>query len=176
MISNHDDTRGDYPTKIRRLIAAQKERLQQTQDSSHMLHERIQQQQRIKRKNFYDIQPLITSPESARIIAWTDYIKSLHNSEDVKLGIKPSENLPLGHHLKWTQWKSLSRLRTCYGRAAALMHHRGYRDNQFCSCGDLQTMQRLLLCEKLNQTCTTADIHMTNSTAIETALYWADTT
>ena len=96
-------------------------------------------------------------------------------TEDVIMGIKPSENLPVGHHLKWTQWKSLSRLRTGYGRAAALMHHWGYRDNPFCSCGDLETMQHLLLCEKLHQTCTKADIHMTNSTAIETALYWADT-
>ena len=108
------------------------------------------------------------------LIAWTDYINSLNNSEDVKMGIKPSENLPLGHHLKWTQWKSLNRLRIGYGRAAALMHHWGYRDKPFCSCCDLQTMHHLLLCEKLNQTCTTADIHMTNLTAIETALHWAD--
>ena len=129
---------------------------------------------RLKRKTFCDIQALRTSLESAKITAWTDYISSLHNSEDVKLGIKPSENLPLGHHLKLIQLKSLNRARTGYRRAAALMHHWRCRDNPCYSCGDLQTMQHLLLCEKLNQTCTTADIHMTNSTAMEKALYWAD--
>ena len=64
---------GITPLKIRRLVDAQKERLQQIQDSRHMLHDLIQQQKGLERKNFCDIQPLRTSPRSARITAWTDY-------------------------------------------------------------------------------------------------------
>ena len=163
---------GISPPKIRRLTAAQKERLQQTKIAGICFMTTYNNKKDCFSKKLCDIQTLITSPESAWITAWTDYINSLHNSEDVQMGIKPSENLPLGHHVKWTRWKSLNRLRTGYGRAAALMHHWG---SSFCSCGDLQTMQHLILCEKLNQTCTTAGIHMRDSTAIETALYRADT-
>ena len=89
------------------------------------------------------------------------------------MGIEPSETLPAGHELQWTHWKSLIRLRTGYGRAAAMMHNWGYSDNPRCTCGELQTMQHLLECAQLDQKCTVEDIHATNNVALGTALYSA---
>ena len=46
---------GITPPKIRRLITAQKERLQQTQDSRHMLNDHTKQQERQRAQSFYDV-------------------------------------------------------------------------------------------------------------------------
>ena len=128
---------------------------------------------RLKRRNFFDVHPLDSCGETARVKTWADHINSLHSTKEIKIGIEPPETLPVGHELQWTHWKSLNRLRTGCGRAAAMMHNWGYSDNPRCTCGELQTMQRLHECAKLDQKCTVEDIHATNNVALDTALYWA---
>ena len=130
-------------------------------------------QKRLKRRNFVDVHPLESCAETARVKAWTDHTNLLHNAKEIKMGIETSEALPAGHKLEWTHWKSLKRLRTGYGRAAALMHNLRYSDNPRCTCGELRTMQHLLKCAQLDQKCTVEDINATNNVALNTALYWA---
>ena len=131
---------------------------------------------RLKRRNFFDVHLLESWAEPARVKAWTDHINSLHNAKEIKMGIELSETIPAGQKLEWTNWKSLNRLRTGYGRATALMHNWGYSDNTRCTRDELQTMEHLLECAQLDQKCTVEDIHATNKAALDTALYWAKNT
>ena len=138
-----------------------------------MLYGYLKCRRRLKRRNLFNVNPLESCAETARVRAWTDDINLLNYAKEVKMGIEPSETLPAGHKLQWTHWKSLNRLRTGYGRAAALMHNWGYSDNLRCTCGELQTMQHLLECVQLDQKCIVEYIHAANNVALETALYWA---
>ena len=133
----------------------------------------LDDKKRLKRRNFFDVHPLESCAETARVKAWTDHTNLLHNAKEIKIGIELSEALPAGHKLQWTHWKSLNRLLTGYGRAAALMHNWGYSDKPRYTCGELQTMQHLLECAQLDQKCTVEDIHAANNVALDTALYWA---
>ena len=56
----------------------------------------------LKRRSFFDVHPLESCAETARVKAWTDHINSLHNAKEIKLGIEPYETLPAGHKLQWT--------------------------------------------------------------------------
>ena len=116
---------GIAPPIIRRLIAAQRERYTQLADGRHMFYGYLKCRKRFKRRNFFDVHPLESCGKTARVKAWTDHINSLYNAIEIKMGIEPSESIPAGHKLQWTHWKSLNRLRTGYGRAAAMMHNWG---------------------------------------------------
>ena len=98
-------------------------------------------------------------------------INLLHNAKEIKTGIEPSETLPVGRKLQWKHWKSINRLCTGYGQAAALMQNWGYSDNQRCTCGELQKMQYLFECAQLDQKCAVEDIHAANNLALDIALY-----
>ena len=78
---------------------------------------------RLKGRNFFDVHLLESCAETARVKAWTDHINSLHNAKEIKMGIELCETIPAGQKLELTHWKSLNRLCTGYGQAAALMHH-----------------------------------------------------
>ena len=85
--------------RIRRLIAAQKERCIQLEDGRHMLYGYLECKKRFKRRNFFDVHPLESCTETPKVKARTDHSNLLQNAKEIKMGIESPEALPVGQKL-----------------------------------------------------------------------------
>ena len=48
----------------------------------------------------------------------------------------------------------------------------GFANEDKCECGEVQSMDHLLICSKLPTKCTTQDLVEANKNAIDVAKYW----
>ena len=143
---------GIAPPDIRRKVATQKERTRQLSDNQHLLYGHTLIHQRLKRQCFMVSEPLSPgqSAKTSRTKLWRGNAAQLRSPVTNSLSDLPSaEKLAPGHNQPWLIWRSLNRLRTDFGRAAALMHTWRYKENNLCDCGEAQTMEHMLACRLL---------------------------
>ena len=99
-----------------------------------------------------------------------------HLMPATSMALKPSEELPTGAETRWIEWKCLNRLRTGVGRSKEFLQRWGYLGDSSdlkCECGtEPQTMQHLLECPLLEQTCITRDLADYNDTAHKCVQHW----
>ncbi len=163
---------GIAPPAIRRNTISQRERDRQMNDERHSLYDHRAPTKRLKSRNSFvhSVQPLIRTPADNRISAWSEHLQSIPN----RLNITPTESLATGSSLPWCEWQCLNRLRTHVGRCRYNMKKWGYSDDDTtCECTEeTQTMEHLLQCSLLPQTCSPDDLMTYNDTAQRCVEQW----
>lgn len=87
--------------------------------------------------------------------------------------ITPTEDLAPGYNNKWAIWRSLNRLRTKLGRCKTNLKKWGYLEASLalCECGEEQTMDHLLKCNKCPISCNDKEFIEANQNAANMAQY-----
>ena len=167
---------GIAPPDIRRSVASRAERLKQTTDVRHPLHNYSTPNRRLKsRKSFMATTiPLQSTPENTRVQMWKDRLSTI--PDVTKMEIQPTESLPPGANEMWMNWKCLNRLRTGVGRCKETMHKWGYTvGSTLCDCGqEPQTMQHMLRYPLLDEACTINDLAQNTQRAQKCVQQWKD--
>ena len=88
-----------------------------------------------------------TSPKTWADTTW----KRRWNKLDYRLKefIPQPSSKPPGHDLNRRNWVLLNRIRSGYGRYASFMHRVGLSDSPNCICGEIQTPQHILTCQRI---------------------------
>ncbi|KAL1460605.1 hypothetical protein WDU94_012577 [Cyamophila willieti] len=156
---------GIAPPNIRRRVAAEVERLKQTNDPRHPLHGHISERSRLRsRKSFLKkTQSCPTSPEVRRLKLW---------EEETTGNLNLQEELAVGHQLPYAMWKTLNRLRTGVTRCKVRLKQWGYTEEDSCDCGAIQDEAHLLSCPDLPEPCTLEDLQTANTKAIDVVTHW----
>nr|CAH7725182.1 unnamed protein product [Callosobruchus chinensis]CAH7732496.1 unnamed protein product [Callosobruchus chinensis] len=162
---------GIAPPHIRRETLSMAERSRQSLDTRHPLHGHEPPATRLKsRKNFIkSTNPLTDSRSTTKETKW-----ELLLSENNTPNWNAKESLPAGSDLDWRAWKSLNRLRCCVGRSKENLLKWGFAEEGTCACGELQTMEHLLICQSLPTPCTLEDLWMGSENAVQCARHWKD--
>ena len=159
---------GIAPPAVRRSVTAQQEREKQVNDNRHPLHGHNLPRKRLKSRNsfIHATDELIQSPSTRRLEQWSQRLQSVPH----RLPQTPSECLASCASGTWTEWRSLNRLRTKMGRCKHNL--RKWKDTDEndttsdCKEAD-QTMEHLLECPRLRQTCSLDDLMVYNDVAKE---------
>ena len=164
---------GISPPAVRRSVTAQREREKQVNDNRHPLYGHNLSRKRLKSRNsfMYATDELIQSPSTRRLEQWSQHLQSVPH----RLPQTPSECLASGASGTWTEWRCMNRLRTKMGRCKHNLRKWKYtdEDDTTCDCkeGD-QTMEHLLECLLLRQTCSLDDLMVYNDVAKECVRQW----
>lgn len=161
---------GVAPPSVRRAVATDAERTKQETDARHPLYHHEPANRRLRsRKSFMArSHTLEGSQENNRIARWTQQLAAQE---------PPKEELAPGKHLPFAIWKSLNRLRTGVARCKTNLLKWGMlpeSDDVLCSCGQIQDMNHLLICPRLEERCTHEDLFLCNEKAIAAASFWKD--
>ena len=112
-----------------------------------------------------------TNPSTRRLEQWSQHLQSVPH----RLPQTPSECLASGASGTWTEWRCLNRLRTKMGRCKHNLRKWKYTDEddtmRDCKEAD-QTMEHLLECPLLRQTCSLDDLMVYNDVAKECVRQW----
>ena len=114
---------------------------------------------------------LIQNPCTRRLEQWSQHLQSVPH----RLPQTPSECLASGASGTWTEWRCLNRLRTKMGRCKHNLRKWKYtdEDDTTCDCEEAdQTMEHLLECPLLRQTCSLDDLMVYNDVAKECVRQW----
>ena len=151
---------GIAPPAVRRSVTAQREREKQVNDNRHPLHSFI-----------HATDELIQSPSTRRLEQWSQHLQSVPHW----LPQTPSECLASGASGTWAEWRCLNRLRTKMGRCKHNLRKWKYTDEHdtTCDCKEAdQTMEHLLECPLLRQTCSLDDLMVYNDVTKECVRQW----
>ena len=154
---------GIAPPAVRRSVTAQREREKQVNDNRHPLHGHNLPRKRLKSRNsfIHATDELTQSPSTRRLEQWSQHLKSVPH----RLPQTPSECLASSASGTWTEWRCLNRLRTKMGRCKHNPRKWKYTDEDDttydCKEAD-QTMEHLLECPLLRQTCSFDDFMVYN--------------
>ena len=164
---------GIAPPAVRRSVTAQREREKQVNDNRHPLHGHNLPRKRLKSRNsfIHATDELIQSPSTRRLEQWSQHLQSVPH----RLPQTPSECLASGASGTWTEWRCLNRLRTKMGRCKHNLRKWKYtdEDDTTCDCKEAdQTMEHLLECPLLRQTCSLGDLMVCNDVAKECVRQW----
>ena len=164
---------GIAPPAVRRSVTAQREREKQVNDNRHPLHGRNLPRKRLKSRNRFiqATDELIQSPSTRRLEQWSQHLQSVPH----RLPQTPSECLASGASSTWTEWRCLNRLRTKMGRCKHNLRKWKYtdEDDTTCDCKEAdQTMEHLLECPLLRQTCSLDYLMVYNDVAKECVRQW----
>ena len=164
---------GIAPPAVRRSVTAQREREKQVNDNRHPLHGHNLPRKRLKSRNsfLHTTDELIRSPSTCRLEQWSQHLQSVPH----RLPQTPSECLGSGASGTWTEWRCLNRLRTKMGRCKHNLRKWKYtdEDDTTCDCKEAdQTMEHLLECPLLRQTCSLDDLMVYNDVAKECVRQW----
>ena len=164
---------GIAPPAVRRSVTAQREREKQVNDNRHPLHGHNLPRKRLKSRNsfIHATDELIQSPSTRRLEQWSQHLQSVPN----RLPQTPSECLASGASGTWTEWRCLNRLRTKMGRCKHNLRKWKYtdEDDTTCDCKEAdQTMEHLLECPLLRQTCSLDDLMVYNDVAKQCVRQW----
>lgn len=160
---------GIAPPSIRRDVAADAERTKQETDPRHPLHGHQPAERRLRsRKSFLSrTRVLDGSISSNRVARWE---ATLTNPP-----IPAREELAPGGGLHYTVWKTLNRIRVEVPKCKTNMQKWGLlpdEENILCPCGAVQDPGHLLICPRLDQSCTLDDLLHANDKAISVANFW----
>ena len=163
---------GVAPPAVRRSVTAQREREKQVNDNRHPLHGHNLPRKCLKSRNsFIDAtDELIQSPSTRRLEQWSQHLQSVSHRLP-----QTSERLASGALGTWTEWRCLNRLRTERGRCKHSLRKWKYtdEDDTTCDCKETdQTMEHLLECPLLRQTCSLDDLMVYNDVAKECVRQW----
>ena len=153
---------GIAPPAVRRSVSAQREREKQVNDNRHPLHGHNLPRKRLKSRN----RRTDPEPTHSQIGEWSQHLQSVPH----RLPQTPSECLASGASGTWTEWICLNRLRTKMGRCKHNLRKWKYtdKDDTTCDCKEAdQTMEHLLECPLLRQTCSLDDLMVYNDVAKE---------
>ena len=164
---------GIAPPAVRRSVTAQREREKQVNDNRHPLHGHNLPRKRLKSRNsfIHATYELIQSPSTRRLEQWSQHLQSVPH----RLPRTPSECLASGASGTWTEWRCLNRLRTEMGCCKHNLRKWKYtdEDDTTCDCKEAdQTMEHLLECPLLRQTCSLDDLMVYNDVAKECVRQW----
>ena len=164
---------GIAPPAVRRSVTAQREREKQVYDNRHPLHGHNLSRKRLKSRNsfIHARDELIQSPSTRRLEQWSQHLQSVPH----RLPQTPSECLASGASGTWTEWRCLNRVRTKMGRCKHNLRKWKYtdEDDTTCDCKEAdQTMEHLLECPLLRQTCSLDDLMVYNDVAKECVRQW----
>ena len=156
-----------------RSVTAQREREKQVNDNRHPLHGHNLPRKRLKSRNsfIHATDELIQSPSTRRLEQWSQHLQSVPHRPPQT----PSECLASGASGTWTEWRCLDRLRTKMGRCKHNLRKWKYtdEDDTTCDCKEAdQTMEHLLECLLLRQTCSLDDLMGYNDVAKECVTQW----
>ena len=71
------------------------------------------------------------------------------SEHQLKQFIPSPSSKPPGCDLKRSEWVLLNRFRSGYGRFAGFMYRIGLSNNPYCLCGEIQTAQHVLNCQRI---------------------------
>ncbi len=167
---------GIAPPKIRRDVAAMKERRKQETDDRHPLHYHRPPTSRLKsRKSFATVSGLPASETSVskRLSTWRNlYPNYAGFTSPVQ---PPTESLPPGHDLPRRDWCVLNRARTGVGRTGDNMEKWGFANQATCPCGaETQTMNHCLRECPLSTHCNTNDLQRVTTLFSNWLTFWRD--
>lgn len=162
---------GISPPNVRREIACAVEKHRQETDPRHPLHDYKMPRARLKSRNSFLRATVATSctPKLAREQLWGIKYPAPPDFPAAK------ENLPPGHNLRWSTWKSLNRLRSQVGRCRENMARWRFIDHSqsHCDCGaPSQSMAHLLSCPLCPSTCSRQDLKVASDNAVAVAEFW----
>ena len=154
---------GIAPPSVRREIVARAERTKAETDSRHALFSYVPPQRRLKsRSSFMAASKTISvCPSKDRLELWTRAVPDIFPPD--LLPIK--EELPPGADLNFHAFKSINRMRCMMGRSKANLCKWGYSEDDKCDCGNIQTMEHLLLCPNNEFLCNFDDVLLANDNA-----------
>ena len=137
-------------------------------DNRHPLHGHNLPRKRLKSRNrfMHATDELIQSPSTRRMEQWSQHLQSVPH----RLPQTPSECLASGASGTWNEWRCLNRHRTKMGRCKHNLRKWKYtdEDDTTCDCKEAdQTMDHLLECPLLRQTCSLDDLMVYNDAARE---------
>ena len=132
------------------------------------LHGHNLPRKRLKSRNsfIHATDELTQSPSTRRLEQWSQHLQSVPH----RLPQTPSECLASGASGTWTEWRYMNRLRTKMGRCKHNLRKWKYtdEDDTTCDCKKAdQTMEHLLECPLLRQTCSLDDLMVYNDVAKE---------
>lgn len=158
---------GIAPPTIRRTVAAEIEKTKQEKDPRHPLYNHSETSSRLKsRKSFLRrTMSLKTKPELQRLSLW----KEIAPAQE---GFTPKEQLSSGNQLPYPTWRTLNRLKTGVSKCRSNMVKWGYAVDDRCDCGEIQTPEHLLVCCRMNNSCTQEDLMLATNKGINVAEYW----
>ena len=164
---------GIAPPAVRRSVTAQREREKQVNDNRHPLHGHSLPRKRLKSRNsfIYATDELIQSQSIRRLEQWSQHLQSVPH----RLPQTPSECLASGASGTWNEWRCLNRLRTKMGRCKHNLRKWNYtdEDDTTCECKEAdQTMEHLLECPLLRQTCSLDNLMVYNAVAEQCVRQW----
>lgn len=157
---------GIAPPKIRREVAAEKEKTKQVEDERHPLHGHTPHHPpRLKsRKSFLRTAKVLTKTPEERIQElWR---------QSTSRNIPGKEEISKGSHLSYTTWRALNRLRVGVSRCKKTLVKWGYTNDETCDCGEIQDEAHLLVCNNIGTTCTHRDLYECNPAAVAVAEHW----
>ena len=142
-------------------------------DNRHPLHSHSLPRKRLKSRNsfIYATDELIQSQSTRRFEQWSQHLQSVPH----RLPQTPSECLASGASGTWNEWRCLNRLRTKMGRCKHNLRKWNYtdEDDTTCECKEAdQTMEHLLECPLLRQTCSLDDLMVYNAVAEQCVRQW----
>ena len=149
---------------------AQREREKQVNDNIHP-HGHNLPRKRLKSSFMHTTDELMQSPSTRRLEQWSQHLRSVPHM----LPQTPSECLASGASGTWTEWRCLNRLRTKMGRCKHNLRKWKYtdEDDTTCACKEAdQTMEHLLECPLLRQTCSLDDLMVYNDVVKECVRQW----
>uniref|UniRef100_A0A8D8ZP60 Uncharacterized protein n=1 Tax=Cacopsylla melanoneura TaxID=428564 RepID=A0A8D8ZP60_9HEMI len=123
---------GIAPPKIRREVAAEKEKTKQVEDERHPLHGHTPHHPpRLKsRKSFLRTTKVLTKTPEERIEElWKQ--STSHN-------IPAKEEISPGSHLPYITWRALNRMRVGVSRCKKTLAKWGYTNDETCDCEEIQ--------------------------------------
>ena len=128
---------------------------------------------RLKSRNsfIHATDELIQSPSTRRLEQWSQHLHSVPH----RLPQTPSECLASGASGTWTEWRCLNRLLTEMGHCKHNLRKWKYtdEDDTTCDCKEAdQTMEHLLECPLLRQTCSLDDLMAYSDVEKECVRQW----
>ena len=164
---------GIAPPAVRRSVTAQREREKQVNDNRHPLHGHNLSRKRLKSRNSFiqATDELIQSPSKRRLEQWSQHLQYVPH----RLPQTSSECLASGASGTWTEWRCLNILHMKMGRCKHNLRKWKHtdEDDTTCDCKEVdQTMEHLLECPLLQQTCCLDDLMVYNDVAKECVRQW----
>lgn len=94
-------------------------------------------------------------------------------NEDVKIRISVAKHFPVGLEEDCLAWRCLNHLQPRTGMSRVRMQKWGYCSGpNTCDYGEMQTMQHLLVCQLLEELCTTEYLVRATDRAISCTQHW----